>query len=186
MPLPIQEMGGLLEGDIRMLIEDSADRREAMLDTKLTEHRDAINKRLERTEDVVQAGQGRVQALQGDVSGLSVTIASISEDNKEQTKLLQQVVEQGRTWHEDDIAFRTDVQGRLTKIEVEQTGMTLQVKRLRWIGVTSSGIGRGGRFLFDKFCEADFWKLVAFAIFLWFIKLVSTPLYKWLSHFLGK
>ena len=186
MTLQIKELGGLPEGEIKLLIEDAADRREAALDTKLSAHRDEIGKRLERTEDKVDDNLNRLVDLQGSVSGLQNSFASMSEDNREQTKLLKEVVNQGREWHEDDITFRSDVQGRLSKIEIEQKSTTQQVKRLRWIGVTTNGVRKAVRFVFEKLCEADFWKLIALVLLLGLLKMLSPVMFHAVSKFVTK
>jgi hypothetical protein len=142
MTLQIKEIGGLPEGEMKLPIQDAADRRKAALDTKLSAHRDEITKRLERTEDKVDDNLNRLVDLQGSVSGLESSFASTSEDNKEQTKLLQEVVKLGRDRHEDDLTYRSDVQRRLTKIEAEQKSTAHEVKRLRKQGLERFLVGK--------------------------------------------
>ncbi len=178
MTLPIKQMGGLLEGEIRLLIEDSADRRDAALDTKLSAHRDDLNKRLERTEDVVNSNNERLADLQANV-------AVISDANARQTALLEKMDSQSETWHTDDLTFRAEVATRFGKIETDQIALTTQVKRLRWVGWAFFGLGKSCKFVYSKLCEIGVWKVIFLAILLWILKILSPVLYQLAMQTIG-
>ncbi len=179
MTLAIKDMGGMLEGDIRLLIEDSADRRDAALDTKLSAHRDDITKRLERTEDVVNGNNDRLADLQANV-------AVISDANARQTAILEKLDSQGERWHTDDLAFRAEVATRFGKIETDQITLTTEVRRLRWVGWAFFGLGKTCKFAYAKLCDIGIWKLIFVAILLWALKILSPVLYQLAIQTIGK
>ena len=172
MTFAIHDQGGLTEAEIKLAIEESAERREAALDIKLSSHRDEINDRLGRTEDLVAANNERLMDLKG-------TMGAINAQNSQQTKLLESVVAKGDEWHEADVHFRQEIIGRVGKIETEQSNLTVQVKRLGWIATASDGLGKSIRFVFEKFCEADLWKLFALCLLLYLLHFVSPFLYEY-------
>lgn len=170
MPFPIHEQGGLTEAEIRLAIEESAERRGAELDTKLAQHRDEITRRMERTEDVLTDNGNKLATLEA-------KITNISDVNNKQTELLEKMSCQGEQWHNDDLKFRNEVLGRVSKIETELPILSTQVRKLRLIGAALNGIGRCFRFAAVKLSEADFWKLIGTIIILYLLHLVAPHLF---------
>lgn len=179
MALPIHDIAGLTEAEILLAIERSADQREAALDTKLASHREDIKAELDKTTALVNTNNDRLIGMQGQIS-------SIAAENETQTELLKSVVQKGDEWHEADLDFRSEIRGRIGKIETEQVNLTTQVKRLSWVGYASYGVGKTARFIFDKFCETDFWKLLALVALLGLLKIVSPVIYELVYHLAGK
>jgi len=155
--LPIIERGNLREGEIKLLIEEAADRRDAALDVKLKEHRDELTKKLERTEDVVNSTRDQMADLKGDVGALTAEVSNISG-------MVKQSLEKGDRWHEADVVFRDGVEVRLSKIELEQATLTKEVRTLRWISTTSNGAGRFIKWCAEKLRDMDFWKIAGLVI----------------------
>ena len=169
-PFPIHEQGGLTEAEIKLAIEEAAERREAALDTKLSLHRDEIAKRMDRTENCMKDNNDKL-------AGLQTTVAVISDVNGRQTEILEKMSAQGEQWHADDLKFREDVIGRVSKIESDQVILTVQVKKLRLIGAALNATGKCVKFVAVKLSEADFWRVLGTIVILYLLHLLAPQLF---------
>ena len=176
MTLQIKELGGLPEGEIKLLVERAKDAQVSVMEQRLKEHQAMIDTRLTKTDDAVKELSNRTSELR-----TSVALLNASDDR--QTALLEEIKANGEKWHEVDLDFRAVLIQRVSKIEstqsdiaTEQASLAAQMKLLRWIVASSAAVLRACALGWKLIGTEEFWKVCGVGTVIYLLGKISPHL----------
>lgn len=134
----IKELDGLPAGEIRLAITQSELRTVNLMEEKLAEHRDVIEKRLDHQDEKLQEMQTDLTALVG-----SDKVPGLITHN---TELLKDIADKHERWHEQDSEFRSDIAQKMQELTDQNNRMSKDMRNIRWLVSFSRAVSCTCRF----------------------------------------
>ena len=160
-PLPmIKELDGLPAGEIHLAIAQSELKTVGLMETKLNEHREAIEERLD-TQD------SKLEAMQEDLTSLVGTdkVEGLVQRN---TKLLEGLVDKHQQWHDQDLEFRSTITLSVAQLADRHEVVAEDVRSIKWLVATFSGLRKLGAGTAKAVKESKvLWRVPTFILTAW-------------------
>lgn len=137
MPPTIKELDGLPAGEIHLAIAQSERQTLDLMELKLNEHREKIERRLDSQDE-------KLETMQQDITSL-VGTDKVPGQIGRNTELLESLVAKHEAWHEQDQEFRSNITSQVSELKEQQKSVAKDIGSVRWFIATCSALGRAGK-----------------------------------------
>lgn len=137
MPPTIKELDGLPAGEIHLAIAQSERQTLDLMEQKLNEHRNAIERRLDAQDE-------KLETMQQDITSL-VGTDKVPGQIARNTELLEGLVAKHEAWHEQDTAFRTNITHQVSELQEQHRAIAKDIGSINWFVKACSAFGVAGR-----------------------------------------
>ena len=173
----IKELGGLPEGDIKLLISDSKHEIKGILDA-------ALNTQELRFDGCLKEQDRKIDDMQQNISILvgNSKLEGLVQSTK---KTIESLAAKHETWHEEDLTFRKDITTRVETIEKDSGATAEQVANIRWLVLLNHYSVMWIVKCFNVLKEQSFFKLVLSIGVIWLIAHFAPHLYEAIKPYLS-
>ena len=135
--ITIKELDGLPSGEIHLAIARSEQQTIGLMEQKLNEHRNAIERRLDTQDE-------KLETMQQDITSL-VGTDKVPGQIGRNTELLEGLVAKHETWHEQDTEFRSNITHQVSELQEQHKAIAKDIGSVSWFVKTCSAFGTAGK-----------------------------------------
>ncbi|AEU36188.1 hypothetical protein [Granulicella mallensis] len=176
--ITLRDLDGMPKGEIHLAIANSERQTLGLMEQKLNEHREKIERRLDNQDE-------KLETMQQDITSL-VGTDKVPGQIGRNTELLEGLVAKHEAWHEQDTEFRSHITSQVSELKEQHKSVTKDIRSVKWFITICSALGMAGNAILKVVRQGkELYKAIGVGGILWilivqFLHLIWPLLHAWL------